>query len=429
MGLPRFLSAAVPGFEIIDVKEWLSEGRIEIFLERKADAEPAACYRCGTRLTIARGKHRLRIEGLPILGLRTWWIFWREKKHCPECEKARSEAVEFLAAETPHLTKEYAWWLGRMCEIAAVSRVSELVQQNAMTLWRLDLARMRLMLQHYRIPEVRRISVDEVYVRRKPKDPGESRNERFFTIISDLDTRRVIWVSESREKRALDEFFKIIGEDACRQIEVVAMDQHNDYAASVREHCPEAAVVWDQFHIMQHFEEAANETRIQLHAEQAKGSEIHRLTRGKFRFLFLKKASRRTEEEKTHLNDVLEQNQGFVKLELIKERMLTFFREPDESAALRTWNEVGDWIFQAGFKPLMDWHQRLEKGWKTLKNYFRYRVTSALSEGHNNVIKMLKRRAFGYRNMTYFRLKIMQVCGYLNSRYVRIDYSSTYTKT
>ena len=44
-------------------------------------------------------------------------------------------------------------------------------------------------------------------------------------------------------------------------------------------------------------------------------------------------------------------------------------------------------------------------------------MTSALSEGHNNVIKMLKRRAFGYRNMEYFRLKIMQVCGYLNSRY------------
>jgi len=58
----------------------------------------------------------------------------------------------------------------------------------------------------------------------------------------------------------------------------------------------------------------------------------------------------------------------------------------------------------------------LEGGWETLKNYFTYRVSASLSEGHNNVIKMLKRRAFGYRNMEYFRLKIMQVCGYLNSR-------------
>lgn len=34
-------------------------------------------------------------------------------------------------------------------------------------------------------------------------------------------------------------------------------------------------------------------------------------------------------------------------------------------------------------------------------------------------IKSLKRRAFGFRNMDYFRLKIMQVCGYLNSRHIK----------
>jgi hypothetical protein len=36
----------------------------------------------------------------------------------------------------------------------------------------------------------------------------------------------------------------------------------------------------------------------------------------------------------------------------------------------------------------------------------------------NNVIKALKRRAYGYRNMEYFRLKILQQCGYLNSRHI-----------
>jgi transposase len=234
----------------------------------------------------------------------------------------------------------------------------------------------------------------------------------------------VIWVSESRDKKALDEFFTLIGKEACQQIEVVACDQHEAYAASTRENCPQATVVWDRFHVMKIFEEAVNETRIELHAEHAKGSEVSRLTRGQFRFLFLKKASRRTAHEKTHIDDVLKENAGFAKLELIKERMLGFFHEPDEDSAKRVFEEVGDWIFQMGFKPLMRWHQSLEAGWDTLRNYFRYRVTSALSEGQNNVIKMLKRRAFGYRNMLYFRLKIMQVCGYLNSRYVNLDFQS-----
>jgi transposase len=51
----------------------------------------------------------------------------------------------------------------------------------------------------------------------------ESRNEQFFTVITDLKTRRVIWVSNSRNKAALDEFFTINGKDRCEKIKVVAM--------------------------------------------------------------------------------------------------------------------------------------------------------------------------------------------------------------
>ena len=163
---------------------------------------------------------------------------------------------------------------------------------------------------------------------------------------------------------------------------------------------------------------SAGERLIAYHEEQARGSELHRLSRGQYRFMFLKKAHRRTDQEKLHIDDVLKANERFAKLELIKERMLTFFDQQDEDSARAIFEELGEWIWQAHFKPLMDWYRKFEGGWQTIKNYFRYRVTSALSEGINNVIKMLKRRAFGYRNMQYFRLKIMQVCGYLNSRYI-----------
>ena len=277
---------------------------------------------------------------------------------------------------------------------------------------------MKRMLANYKIPPVRKISVDEVYARKKPKFKGESRDKRFFTVISDLETRRVIWVSEGRSKEALNQFFILIGQETCDQIEVVASDLYEGFASSVKEFCKKAVLVWDRFHVMQIFEEAVNETRKNLHADQPKGSEIGRLTRGQYRFIFVKKAGRRTEEEAEHINDVLAENKYFAKLEIIKERMLSFFDQPTEEEAKKVFEDIGDWIFQAGFEPLMKWHNNLEKGWATLRNYFRYRVSSALSEGHNNVIKMLKRRAFGYKNMEYFRLKIMQTCGYLNSKYI-----------
>ena len=98
--------------------------------------------------------------------------------------------------------------------------------------------------------------------------------------------------------------------------------------------------------------------------------------------------------------------------------MLTIFYQPDEASAKSIFEEIGDWIWQCGFTPLKKWHSNFEKGWQTFKNYFIYRVTSSLSEGINNVIKTVKKRGYGYKNMEYFRLKIMQVCGYLNSKYI-----------
>ncbi len=402
------------GYEVLDVKIWRDKRRVDVYLKRAKG--PRHCHCCGSLLGAERGVHGMHVEGLPMGILRTHFHFMRTKANCPTCKKARSERVDFLAAETPHLTKCFSEWLGLLTEIAPVSRSAELVGLEPQTLWRIDFARMRRMLETYKIPLPRRISVDEVYARRKCRYSGEGRNERFFTVITDLETRKVIWVSESRSQKGLDQFFLLIGSEACKKIELACMDQHEDYAASVRQHCPNAVIVWDRFHLAQNFEEAVNDMRKELHGEQAGGSEMKRLSRGKFRFLFVKKAKHRTEEERLHIDDVLKANEQFMKLEIIKEAFLSFFDLQTEVEAKSRFEELGNWIFQAGFQPLMRWYNNLEKGWDTLKNYFRYKATSSLSEGINNVIKTIKRRAYGYRNMEYFRLKIMQVCGYLNSR-------------
>lgn len=422
MRLPRFLSKHIPGFKIQDLKEWLNKGLIEIYLEQHYPGTKSKCHRCQMPLERITGSYKQRLQTMPIFNYKTYLVIKRRKGHCGGCKKIRAEYLDFVCAESPHLTKEYAWWLGRMCEISAVSRAGELVGINKMTMYRLDFARLKRMLQHYKIPKVTRISVDEVYARKKKYGAKESRDKRFFTIICDLDTRRVIWVSESREKQALDEFFKIIGPDRCKEIDVVAMDQHDSYKCSVEEHCPMATVVWDRFHIMQNFNTAVDEDRKWLHRYMTDG-EVKRLTRGKFKRLFVKKAGSRTKVENRHINDILKENQDFVYLELIKEGMHQLYDSKDEWQAREKFIEIGEWIRQCPhFYELKKWWSNFEKGWSVFKNYFYYPVSSSLSEGQNNVIKALKRRGFGYRNMAYFKLKILQVCGFLNSKYVPMEF-------
>lgn len=427
MFVPRFLQ--FEGYETRDYQTSTRDHTVSIDLVARPD-KPFVCYRCGGGLEGERGRHRLILRDLPLRGFQTFVRLWRRKGYCHGCKKTRSEQVPFLAKESPHFTQDYAWWLGTMCEFAPVSRVAEMVSEGNMTVRRIDLKRMQRMLKHYKIPDVTHIAVDEVYARKKKRYKDEDRDQRFFTVISDLNTRRVIWVAESRKKAALDQFFKLIGPESCGRIEVVAVDQHEGYAASVKEHCPKAKVVWDKFHILKNFEEAVNEVRKVLHGRLENGSPLVKLTRGKYRFTFLKRASKRERAEQQHIDEVVKSNEDFAALELIKERMLSFFDATDAVSALEILEEVGRWISQkqvadlmAGrpdaYRALGEWWKALRAGWDTLKNYFAFPVTSALAEGVNNVIKALKRRSFGFRNMDYFRLKIMQVCGYLNSRYIR----------
>ena len=430
MFVPRFLR--FEGYKTLDFQVTIRDQKVFVKLEAE-DSRRMQCHRCDGLLDGVISKHRIELKDLPLRGFDTVLRLFRRKGYCKNCDKIRSEKIPFMAKESPHYSQEYAWYIGQMCEFAPVSRVADFNDEDNMTVRRIDLERMRRMLKQYRIPNVTHLAVDEVYARRKKKgDLEDDRDERFCTVITDLKTRKVIWVSQSRKKYALDEFFEIIGKEACQKIIVVALDQHEGYAASVREYCPNARVVWDKFHIIKNFEEAANEVRKSLHRWLSSKDPVVRLTQPKYRFNFLKRASSRTKEESDHIAGVLSRNQDFAKLEIIKERMLTFFDCETQQEARQVFDQIGTWIMEIAEDPdparhlqalafgnLMTWWKNLNAGWDTLKNYFEWRVTSALAEGINNVIKTLKRRSYGFRNMEYFRLKIMQACGYLNSQFIQ----------
>jgi|GEM_PF-1248804 len=405
-----FTGYSVKHFKIYDHPE----KRVRVFLDRKDD-KPCLCHVCGTPMARIHSRDRCWAHDLGIADFKTTVHFKRFKARCSHCRKVRLESVDFLASETLHTTKRLSMWLGAMCEFAAVSRVAEFASLPKQTLWRADLLRMQEYFSSYEIPASSHISVDEVYARAWHGE-DENNYDRYFTLITDLDAHKVVWVEESRSKAALDRYFQRIGEEGRKRIKVVAIDQHEEYVRSIAEHVPHAATVFDRFHLMKTFEEAANETRKRLF-KMLPGKDVKEIARGRNRFVFLKAASKRTAGETT-LMETIQKNQAFLHLELIKERMISLFSEMTADEARTVFDEIGSWIVEAGFPELKKWWVNLNKVWDTVANFFKFRVTTSLSEGINNVVKSIKRRAFGFRNMDYFRLKIMQVCGLMNSQYM-----------
>lgn len=408
------------GFDVVDLKEWRSRQHLEIVLE-KSEGRVHRCGRCGGELGAQAGRYVVRAKHLRMMGWSVSVAFYREKRWCPGCRKTRSERVEFLCPTSPHITMDLAWWLSRLSEDTSVLAVSRLESVDKKACYEVDKFILTRLLQGYRIPKITHIAVDEVYARspRQMKE-DEDRDDLFLTVIVDLKTHKVVWVSQSRKKEALDEFFQLLGEKGCQAIRVVATDQHRGYGASVEQYCPHATVVWDRFHLVQQFNEALNEDRKSeyeaIDPEGRSAERMEALMRGKYKYVFLTKAANRSRSDQRHIEEVMAVNAKIARLELIKEHFHKLFDCKERNEAKVHMAELYQWAYDAGAWNTWRWLQSIREE-PRFWNYFEYRVTTGLSEGVNRVIKGLKWQAYGYKDMFYFALKILQKAGYLNSRY------------
>lgn len=406
-----------PGFLLKDIKEWRSEKRMQLVLER-GEEKTQHCNRCNEVLGSYKDQYRVVARHMRIMDWMVELVFFREKRHCPKCCKVRSERIEFICDETPHISRELAWWMNRLTEMTSVLAVSRLENIDKMTCYKVDKQILKRLLQGYKIPKITQISVDEVYARSKRQQKeDETRDDLFLTVIVDLKTRKVVWVSQSRRREALDQFFTLLGEEGCKGIEVVATDQHEAYSASVKQYCPQAIVVWDRFHIVQKFNEALNQERKDEQARLDPEGEMEDLINGKYRYIFLTKSKNRNEKDKRHLEEVMRINNKMARLEVIKEHFHKIFDCVDELDAKQTMVEVLDWAIEIKAIHICRWIFSIVDD-QRLWNYFKYKVTTGVSEGINRAIKGIKWQAYGYKDMEYFALKILQKVGYLNYRFI-----------
>src|SRR6185436_15785462 len=274
--------------------------------------------------------------------------------------KVRSELIEWLCPTSPHMTLELAWWINRMSEVTSVMAVSRLESVDKMACYKVDHYILGRLLQGYEIPQITHISVDEVYARspRQMKE-NESRDDLFLTVIVDHKTHKVIWVSPSRRKEALDTFFEMLGPESCKKIEVVATDQHEAYSASVEQYAPQATIVWDRFHLVNRFNEALNEERrTELEKIDPEG-EMGDLMNGRYRYVFLTKAKNRKTRDQRHIEEVMRLNERMAKLELIKEHFHKMFDCPDVLSAQVMLGECYEWAWQIKAIHLVEWIWRI----------------------------------------------------------------------
>lgn len=258
-------------------------------------------------------------------------------------------------------------------------------------------------------PPSQNISVDEV---------AWKKHHRYLTNVINVDERVVTWNAKGRKAVVLDKYYKSLGADNCKNIKSVALDGARTYISSTDRYAVNALVVLDRFHASQKVNTTADQVRRDelSKARKENNEELIAMTNCKQRFIILKRNDRLTASQSARLERLCEINQPIYKGLLLKESFLRIYSCQTEQEAKV---QIEDWIQDAessGLRPFIELAKSIRDKAQYILNWFKKKISSAISEGFNNKIKRLKRMAYGYRDIEYFKLKIHQHCGYLNPR-------------
>jgi transposase len=288
-----------------------------------------------------------------------------------------------------------------LCGILPALDVAELEGLDKGTVYRIDRKWLKARESLRQDKPVRYLGIDEIAIRK---------GQRYATVFYDLERREVIGLVRDRTQRRTSGFFRRWGKAQCKQVVAVCMDLWAAYQNSVRRHCKQAAVVFDKFHVYGYLTHAIDEVRRE---EQRTADQAGRQLLKGSRWLWLRRPDRLRRKEKQTLQQIVELNAQLEKAYLLREDFEGFYVCEDKPAAEAFLKE---WIArcqESRLRPFVKLAKRLKRWAHGILAYFDYPITNAVSEGINNKIKVLKRRSYGFHDIDYFFLKILDATGAL----------------
>lgn len=356
------------------------------------------CAVCRSRDVVLRGTVARRFRTVPIGSKRVFFDLEVQRVECRHCGKVRQEKLGFADPRFSysHAFERYALDLSKHMTIQDVARHLRISWDVIKEIQKGDLTRR---FSRPCLKNVKRIAIDEISVRK---------GHRYLTVVLDMDTGAVIFVGDGKGSDSLEPFWKRLRRSRAK-IKAVAMDMSPTYISAVSSHLPKATIVFDHFHVVKLFNDKLSDLRRDLYRE-AKDN-LHKAVLKGTRWLLLKNPENldTKKREKERLEEALKLNQPLSCAYYLKEYLRQIWLQPNKEEAEKI---LADWIENAkasGIRILMKFANTLAAYKLGILAYYDYRISSGPLEGTNNKIKTMKRMAYGFRDMEFFKLKIMAI--------------------
>jgi transposase len=316
---------------------------------------------------------------------------------CRTCRKVKQESLDVLS-DNPFYTKRFASYVGRRCRSSSIKAVACELHLDWHTVKELEKHYLREQLRRVGTPGPNIIGIDEVSIRK---------GHTYRIVVSDLERRRPIWFGgRDRSAESMDECFQWLGAKKRRRIRLAVMDMWKPFRNATEQAAPQAAILFDKFHVMRHLGEALDKIRKSEYARLA--GENRRFIKGQ-KYTLLSHRANLTLDGRRALKTLLAANKRLNTAYLLKEsfgQLWDYQREGWARRFFENWRASLKW---QRLKPYEKFAEMIERHWDGIAAYCKpeNKVALGFVEGLNNKIRVIQRRAYGLRDEEYLRLKIL----------------------
>jgi len=329
--------------------------------------------------------------------MRIYLDFEVRRVECRSCGKVKREGLEFLA-DNPFYTKRFAYYVGRRCRAATIKDIAEELKLGWHAVKELDKQYMTAQLVKAGRPGPKVIGVNEISIRKR---------HTYRIVVSDLLRRRPIWFGgQDRSETSMAQFYQWLGNKKSGCIRLAVMDMWKPFRNATQAHAPNAAILFDKFHILRHLGQALDTVRKREYARLT-GKQRHYIKGQKY--TLLSRRENLTWQGRRALKTLLVANKRLNTAYLLREsfgQLWSYEREGWARRFFENWRASLKW---QRLKPYEKFAEMIDRHWDGIASYCKpeNKVALGFVEGLNNKIRVIQRRAYGLRDEEYLRLKIL----------------------
>lgn len=353
-------------------------------------AKTCAC--CKSAKVIFKGR-RTRFLHLPPVGRKRCVLeLIMHRLYCKDCGSLFWPRLQFMDGNKRY-TRSFALTVLDLLRFSTVRAVADYLHVGWDLIKQIHREKLETIYRRQSFSDLAYLGIDEFSIRK-----GHS----YMTIFMDLQTGRIIHAVEGRSSEEIAPFLKKLAKKA-KNLKAVAVDMSRSYIKAIEENLSHVDIVFDRYHISALTNRAIDDLRRDLQAQLDQQGKKY--LKGS-KFLFLRNYTNLTDPNKAKLQLLLDTNKPLLFMYNMKEllRFFWMFKSPDLAKDF-----LYSWCHDAltsGTLPFIRLGLTLNKYKDQMLNYFKHRITNAIVEGTNNKIKTLKRQAYGYRDMEYFKLRL-----------------------